>query len=292
VLKAFILTRDFIESLGVYTTSRSNGRSNSVAYLPLNEISPISETIISKLEAQDPQAVFPSNTDPAVIEGWKAQHGLLIKYTRQDQLGNIEFIGGPIPGFGLVLAKPFSRGSLSINSTDPFNDSVVDFGTFRNPLDVDIFIEMIGAWRRMLTTESYKFMGPTAVNPPSNMTSTADLEQYLRTTVTSSVYHPAGSAAMMRKELGGVVRSDLLVYGTKKLSVIDSSILPIVPSAHLTAVMYAVAEKVSRFCFTLLLHSTVLASFDCLFLTLYIYYISFRLRTSSRGVMAINSLKR
>jgi choline dehydrogenase-like flavoprotein len=48
---------------------------------------------------------------------------------------------------------------------------------------------------------------------------------------------------MMPQELGGVVDSELLVYGTKKLSIIDASILPIIPAAHLQATMYSVAEK-------------------------------------------------
>jgi choline dehydrogenase-like flavoprotein len=48
---------------------------------------------------------------------------------------------------------------------------------------------------------------------------------------------------MMPQKLGGVVDSELRVYGTKKLSIIDASILPIIPAAHLQATMYSVAEK-------------------------------------------------
>lgn len=51
---------------------------------------------------------------------------------------------------------------------------------------------------------------------------------------------------MMPLELGGVVDPDLLVYGTRNLRVVDASILPLVPAAHLQAVVYGVAEKVCR----------------------------------------------
>lgn len=37
--------------------------------------------------------------------------------------------------------------------------------------------------------------------------------------------------------------AELLVYGTKKLSIIDGSVMPIIPAAHLQATLYAVAEK-------------------------------------------------
>jgi choline dehydrogenase-like flavoprotein len=33
------------------------------------------------------------------------------------------------------------------------------------------------------------------------------------------------------------------VYGTKQLSVVDASIIPLIPATHLQATMYAVAEK-------------------------------------------------
>ena len=48
---------------------------------------------------------------------------------------------------------------------------------------------------------------------------------------------------MMPEELGGVVGPDLRVYGVKGLSVVDASILPMIPASGLQATMYAVGEK-------------------------------------------------
>lgn len=48
---------------------------------------------------------------------------------------------------------------------------------------------------------------------------------------------------MMPEELGGCVSDELLVYGVKGLSVVDASIIPMIPATHLQATMYAVAEK-------------------------------------------------
>ena len=48
---------------------------------------------------------------------------------------------------------------------------------------------------------------------------------------------------MLPLDLGGVVGPDLVVHGTANLRVVDTSIFPMIPSAHLQAVAYAVAEK-------------------------------------------------
>lgn len=58
-------------------------------------------------------------------------------------------------------------------------------------------------------------------------------------------YHPIGTAAMMARELGGVVDAELKVYGTSNVRVVDASILPLQVSGHLTSTLYAVAERTS-----------------------------------------------
>ena len=56
-------------------------------------------------------------------------------------------------------------------------------------------------------------------------------------------YHPLGTAAMMSRELGGVVDPQLKVYGTSNVRVVDASVLPMQISGHLTSTLYAVTER-------------------------------------------------
>lgn len=51
---------------------------------------------------------------------------------------------------------------------------------------------------------------------------------------------------MMARDLGGVVDPALKVYGTSNVRVVDASILPLQISGHLTATLYAVAERASE----------------------------------------------
>ena len=80
------------------------------------------------------------------------------------------------------------------------------------------------------------------------------------------VAHPIGTAAMMRRSLGGtlplfvftllstrltllclicigVVDAQLRIYDTANVRVVDASIMPLQISAHLSATLYGVAEK-------------------------------------------------
>ncbi|KAH0583499.1 hypothetical protein H2248_009126 [Termitomyces sp. 'cryptogamus'] len=48
---------------------------------------------------------------------------------------------------------------------------------------------------------------------------------------------------MLPREDGGAVGPDLLVYNTSNVRVVDSSILPVQISAHLSSTIYGIAEK-------------------------------------------------
>lgn len=113
---------------------------------------------------------------------------------------------------------------------------------------------------------------------PLNATD-AQWQEFVKSSV-SATLHPVGSVALGPKDEGGCVDSNLLVYGTKNVRVIgkflrflpsfvtkrllkcdlDSSVIPIQISAHLSATVYGIAEKVRfRFCIvlrSLFTHST------------------------------------
>ena len=48
---------------------------------------------------------------------------------------------------------------------------------------------------------------------------------------------------MMSRELGGVIDSKMMVYGTSDLRVVDASAIPFEVNGHPTSTIYAMAEK-------------------------------------------------
>jgi choline dehydrogenase-like flavoprotein len=58
-----------------------------------------------------------------------------------------------------------------------------------------------------------------------------------------SNFHYISTAAMLPQKLGGVVDSNLTVYGTSNVRVVDASVIPLQVCGHLASTLYAIAEK-------------------------------------------------
>ena len=138
---------------------------------------------------------------------------------------------------------PLSRGVCYISSTDPFEPPTIDPRWLSNPTDRSILIEALKFNREILAAPSMLLLEPAQFVPPIDADDDA-MNQIINNGIRTE-FHPSGTLAMMPLEKGGVVDPTLLVYGTQNLRVVDASIFPLVPAAHLQAVVYAVAEKVS-----------------------------------------------
>jgi hypothetical protein len=138
---------------------------------------------------------------------------------------------------------------VRLNLTDPLSVPVVNYGTGSNPIDFDVYLAHSKYLRRMLTTPTMQGFGAAEVNPGASVQSDAALLEYIKSTMTLSFMHPCCTAGMMPKNKGGVVGADLKVHGAAGLRVVVMSVLPFLPSSHLSSLAYAVGEKVSGLLF-------------------------------------------
>ncbi len=158
------------------------------------------------------------------------------------------FMRGSDQEGSVVYLHPLSRGTVTINPKNPyFSQPSVDYRALSNPADSDVLVEFTYFTRQYFLNTSLRNYGPVEVWPGANVTTPADLVAAIRSSLNPSVFHPIGTAAMMPRELGGVVDEDLLVYGVTGLSVVDASVMPDLPGAYTQQTVYAVAEKVSPF---------------------------------------------
>jgi choline dehydrogenase len=110
-----------------------------------------------------------------------------------------------------------------------------------DPHDVATLIAGTRIARRALATRAFAPYLVGEVNPGPGVETDTEWEAYTRR-VASHVYHACGTCKMGTDPMA-VVDPQLRVRGVEGLRVIDSSIIPQIPSGNLNAVSMAIGEK-------------------------------------------------
>ncbi|KAI3336646.1 GMC oxidoreductase [Xylariaceae sp. AK1471] len=224
----------------------SLGAANAGAWLGMPVIAPDSfEEIASRLENLDHAAFLPAGTDPTVIAGYKAQMtGMASAIRTPNTAFYYQVLTGGASSGTVADLHPLSRGTVNINTSDPFDsEPVVDYRALTNPVDLDIMVEILRFTKKYFFETRMRDFAPLQVQPPENVNEPEDLKAFLRENIIPSYYHPVGTCAMMPRELGGVVDEELKVYGIKGLRVVDASIMSVLVGANTCQTTYAIAEK-------------------------------------------------
>ncbi|KAG8861966.1 hypothetical protein FRB96_002409 [Tulasnella sp. 330] len=198
------------------------------------------------------------HVDPKIQQGMKVLYDLQSKWYADTQHGQFEFMHVPqfctmaassakekTPYLSIlaVYMRPFSRGRVHASSSDPSSPPTIDPCYFSNKADLQLMIQAVRFARKVVQTEPLASLVVTPTDPSTEVLGDdAELEKYIKTTL-ETAHHPMGTAAMMPREIGGVVGPDLRVHGCTNLRVADASIIPIQLSAHPQATLYAVGEK-------------------------------------------------
>ncbi|KAI8262582.1 Dehydrogenase xptC [Colletotrichum sp. SAR11_239] len=245
---ATFYNQSWAEYLANKTGPHSHAWGNKVVFTSLRDLDSSNyQNIADALSQQEPLQYLPQvyAENPALVKGFEQQRDALKKQFLNPKAGVVEITFGGAESVPVALQKPLSRGTIAINTTnpDPSIAPLVDFNTMSNPIDSLILIRAVAKARAFMSSPSVKSLAAVEMMPGPGAASDAEIEAIMRQSwVSSSFDHPAGTAAMMPKEWGGVVDSKLRVYGVKGLWVVDTSVMPILPAAHTQATVYAVAE--------------------------------------------------
>lgn len=148
-----------------------------------------------------------------------------------------------------VLEHPFSRGSVHIQSANISDYPTIDPRYLSHPADLKLLSIIALHLQRIAATEPLSNLlkgNGTVYQPGYYELDESNVEDWIRQN-SQSEFHPAGTCAMMPKELGGVVNERFKVYGTQNLRVVDASIFPLLPRANLQTLVYAIAERAADF---------------------------------------------
>ncbi|KAI5926445.1 glucose oxidase [Camillea tinctor] len=217
-----------------------------------SDISAIAAATAAKLPhwASQVAAAHEGAIDSKAIETlFRIQHDLI--FNKNVTIGeSLVFVTAEYLGLAFWFLLPFSWGSLHLLSAQAVGSPEIDPKYFLIDFDLDVQTRLGRVSQEFRYTEPISRVVTGSVSPseadlPRNATD-RQWESFLRSAVTAN-HHSIGTASMMSRELGGVVDPKLKVYDTSNVRVVDASILPLQISGHLTATLYAVAERVAEF---------------------------------------------
>ncbi|KAK0482237.1 aryl-alcohol-oxidase from pleurotus Eryingii [Armillaria novae-zelandiae] len=138
-----------------------------------------------------------------------------------------------------AVVSPTSRGTVVINSADPFAAPVIDLGILSTEFDIVAMIQVIKDVQTIVATSPWEGYVTGIYGDLANATTDDELTEFIRNNAVT-VNHAVGTA-----KIGEVVDSHLNVIGVSGLRVIDASILHTIPECHPQAIVYTVAERMA-----------------------------------------------
>ena len=148
------------------------------------------------------------------------------------------------PGFSAAVmqARPLSRGTVGIASSDPLAPPRIVPNYLTEPQDVKTLVAGLKTLRRIFQQPAFRnLMTDDEYMPGSGVRSDGELERFAREKG-GTVFHPSGTCRMGSDDRS-VVDSQLRVRGVQRLRVIDASVMPRMPSTNINAATIMIGEK-------------------------------------------------
>jgi 5'-oxoaverantin cyclase/versicolorin B synthase len=145
-----------------------------------------------------------------------------------------------------ALLATFSRGTVTINTTDAANNPVVDPRWLDDPRDKEMAVAAFRRCREIVASETMQEVidGPELL-PGSQYQTDEDILNYIAET-SDAYYAGVGTCAMGRpNDPQAVLDSKARVRGVEGVRVVDASSFPFAIDGQPMATVYALAEKIA-----------------------------------------------
>lgn len=143
--------------------------------------------------------------------------------------------------FGPTMIRPYSRGRISLRSSNPLDSPLIQANYFADRRDLDVMLHGVKLARTLARAKAFDQYRGREMHPGSDAKDDrallAHIAQYAAT-----LYHPVGTCKM-GSDGQAVVDSELRVHGVAGLRVVDASVMPTVPGGNTNAPTIMIAEK-------------------------------------------------
>ncbi|KAI1331681.1 glucose-methanol-choline oxidoreductase [Xylariaceae sp. FL0255] len=145
-----------------------------------------------------------------------------------------------------AVVTPTSRGNVSISSTNPFAQPVINPNSLTTQVDADIAVAAFKRAREFWATPVMKELAIGEEHYPGlNVTTDEEILHTIRQSY-NAIYHASCTNKMGKKsDPMAVVDSQARVYGVSGLRVVDASAMPLLPPGHPQSTIYGLAEKIA-----------------------------------------------
>ena len=140
---------------------------------------------------------------------------------------------------------PKSRGSVTLNSSNPYDHPKIQFNYLQHEDDLKQTIECIHIARKILGQTSMSPYAGDEVGPGEHANSNNLIEKYIRSNA-ETAYHPSCTLKMGNDNMA-VVDDKLKIHGLSNIRVVDASVMPEITSGNLNAPVLMIAEKASDY---------------------------------------------
>ncbi|WP_238366860.1 GMC family oxidoreductase [Mesobacterium pallidum] len=145
------------------------------------------------------------------------------------------------------VARPKSRGSVSLRSADSRAKPVLEHGFLKDDEDLQTLVRGLKVSRSIVSQPAFAHVMGEEITPGARYQSDAELEQAVRDHV-ATVYHPVGTCRMgVDSDPWAVLDDRLRVRGIRGLRVADASVMPSIVGGNTSAPAMMIGERAAEF---------------------------------------------